>query len=70
MKTPEALGAAPSEGGVIEDALSGVCAAKAAGMKCAAGTTSFPEEELKGVGADFVTDNIGDAAEKIIADLK
>ena len=40
------LGMKPSECLVIEDAPSGLEAGRAAGMKCLALTTSFPEEEL------------------------
>jgi beta-phosphoglucomutase len=39
---------------VIEDALNGVEAAKAAGMRCVAVTTSFPVEALTAAGADVV----------------
>lgn len=43
---------------VCEDALSGVLAAKAAGMKCIAVTTSFEASQLKAAGADYVTDDL------------
>ncbi len=39
---------------VIEDAINGVQAAKAAGMRCIAVTTSFPAEALIQAGADAV----------------
>ena len=39
---------------VIEDAVHGVEAAKAGGMRCIAVTTSFPAETLKTAGADLV----------------
>lgn len=41
-----ALGLPPSRCVAIEDAVTGVTAAKAAGMKCIAVTNSFPAEEL------------------------
>jgi len=44
----------PAETLVVEDAVSGVQAAKAAGMFCLALTTSFDEQTLKTAGADFV----------------
>ena len=44
----------PDETLVVEDALSGTKAAKAAGMHCLALTTSFTENLLKEAGADFV----------------
>ena len=39
---------------MIEDAVHGVEAAKAAGMRCVAVTTSFPAEALVAAGADLV----------------
>jgi len=41
---------------VVEDARSGVQAAKAAGSRCLAVTTSLDEATLRSVGADWVTD--------------
>jgi len=48
-----ALGLAPSECIVVEDAIHGVLAAKAAGMRCLALTTTFSETDLKAAGADW-----------------
>ncbi|NLP48255.1 MAG: HAD-IA family hydrolase [Clostridiales bacterium] len=45
---------------VVEDALSGVQAAKSAGMLCLALTTSFDKNSLLNAGADFVSDNLGE----------
>ena len=42
---------------VIEDAISGIQAAKAAGMRVATVCTSFTAEELDAAGSDFVTDD-------------
>lgn len=56
----EKLGADPADCLVIEDAVSGVKSAKAAGMQCAAVTTSFSGEQLKAAGADYVTEDIID----------
>lgn len=56
----EKLGADPANCLVIEDAVSGVKSAKAAGMQCAAVTTSFSGEQLKAAGADYVTEDIID----------
>lgn len=53
---------------VIEDAVSGVQAAKAAGMKCIAVTTSFDSATLKNAGADYVVDVLYDAYEIICED--
>jgi len=44
---------------VVEDAVSGVMAAKAAGMRCVAVTTSFSARQLEEAGADRVIDGIG-----------
>ncbi len=54
----ERLCANPKECMVIEDAISGVKSAKAAGMRCFGVTTSFSGSELKSAGADFVEDDI------------
>ncbi|MCI8388189.1 MAG: HAD-IA family hydrolase [Clostridiales bacterium] len=48
----------PDEALVFEDTLMGVKAAKAAGMKCIATTTSYPAPELYNVGADSVLPDI------------
>ena len=45
---------------MIEDAVNGVEAAKAAGMRCVAVTTSFPAEVLVAAGADVVRAAIGE----------
>ena len=51
----------PSRCLVFEDAVSGVMAAKAAGMTAAAVTTSFSREKLTEAGADLVVDDLRDA---------
>ncbi|MDD4774171.1 MAG: HAD-IA family hydrolase [Eubacteriales bacterium] len=43
---------------VIEDAVSGVQAAKSAGMICIAITTSFNAEQLRAAGADYIIDDL------------
>ncbi|HEX6105969.1 MAG TPA: HAD family phosphatase [Gemmatimonadales bacterium] len=50
----EALGAAPRRSVVIEDSLPGLRAARAAGMPCVMLTTSHPEADCAGAGADAV----------------
>ncbi len=45
---------------VVEDSLHGVKAARAAGMKCAAVTTSFLQKELKEAGANFICENLSE----------
>ncbi len=49
---------------VIEDAVSGVAAAKAAGARCLAMTTSFPREKL--LHADFFAPNLADVPPQAI----
>lgn len=56
----EKLGVMPSECVVVEDAVNGVQAAKAAGMRCVAVATSFPADRLR--EADVVKDNIADVS--------
>jgi len=52
------LGLPPGECLVVEDAPSGVRAAKAAGSTCLALTSSFTAEELGACGADWVAPNL------------
>ncbi len=51
---------------VIEDAVNGVAAAKAAGMRCVAVTGSFTAQELKAAGPDIIRGAIADVT---LADL-
>jgi beta-phosphoglucomutase-like phosphatase (HAD superfamily) len=39
---------------VVEDSIGGVSAAKAAGMRCLALLTTFPEEDIRSAGADII----------------
>ena len=52
------LGLEPAACLVIEDALSGVAAARAAGCRCLAVTTSFPAEKLAAAGADWIASGL------------
>ncbi|MBQ4517909.1 MAG: HAD-IA family hydrolase [Clostridia bacterium] len=45
---------------VIEDAINGIQAAKAAGMRCAAVTTSFNREQLTEEAPDFIIDSLNE----------
>ncbi len=58
LEAARRLGVVPAECTVIEDAVNGVQAAKAAGMRCVAVETSFSKEELR--QADGVFSRIGD----------
>jgi HAD superfamily hydrolase (TIGR01509 family) len=60
------LGIPPAQCCVVEDALSGVAAAKTAGMRCAAVATSFPEPALQTAGADVTRPAL---SELTLADL-
>ena len=53
------LGLKPAECLVIEDAIAGVTAAKAAGARCLAVTTSFRPDQLK--EADWIAGNLSEA---------
>ena len=54
------LGVTPSECVVVEDAVNGVRAAKAGGMRCVAVATSFPPDQLH--EADIVRDSIANVS--------
>jgi HAD superfamily hydrolase (TIGR01509 family) len=56
LATSEQVGITPNNCVVVEDALTGVTSAKAAGMSCLAITNSFPAEEL--VEADRIVDSL------------
>ena len=58
LKALDAIGGDPKESIVAEDAISGIKAGIAAGMRVAAVTTSFREPELKAAGATWVFDDI------------
>ncbi len=58
QKAAAGLNRVPERCLVIEDAVSGVTAAKAAGMHCAAVTASFPAKPLLAAGADYIMDDI------------
>ncbi len=51
----------------IEDAPSGVRAARAAGLRCVAVTHTYPREPLLAAGADAVVDSLAAATDEILA---
>ena len=52
----EKIGGLPSESIVIEDAIAGCQAAKAAGMLCIGVKSTFDEDALRKAGADYIVD--------------
>ena len=60
----ERLGLLPQECLVVEDSVNGVKAAKAAGCRCLAVTTSFSREEL--TGADWISPTLAEAPEEAL----
>jgi HAD superfamily hydrolase (TIGR01509 family) len=59
------LALAPEQCLVVEDAISGVAAARAAGMRCLGLTTSFDAAELS--GADWIAGDLAHAPEEALA---
>jgi HAD superfamily hydrolase (TIGR01509 family) len=64
IKAASKLGLNPEECLVIEDAINGIQAAKAAGCKCLALTTSFEAGQL--TQADWICKDLGDVPEEVI----
>lgn len=60
LKAAEMICENPAKCVVVEDAVNGIKAAKAAGMKCIAITTSFSREDLEKEKPDFICDSIDD----------
>ena len=65
LKCAEKCGVDPADCLVFEDAVSGVQAAKAGGMRCVAITTSFDRQTLLDAGADAVVDELPQALDWI-----
>lgn len=64
LKAAQLIGANPSSCLVVEDAISGVAAGKAAGARVLALTTSFTAEELS--GADWITETLATAGDEVL----
>jgi haloacid dehalogenase superfamily, subfamily IA, variant 3 with third motif having DD or ED len=65
LKAAEKAGGIPAASLVVEDAVSGIMAAKAAGMKALGVTTSFDAQTLREAGADRVVDSLSELPELI-----
>jgi beta-phosphoglucomutase len=64
LKAAADLGLTPDECLVVEDAVSGVNAGKAAGCRCIAVTTSFKAEDL--AGADWIVDSLENVPDEVL----
>jgi beta-phosphoglucomutase len=71
LKAAKKLGAPPESCVVFEDAVAGVEAAKAGGMKCVAVTFvgHHPEEKLQAAGADLIVDSLEKVTVEKVAGL-
>lgn len=69
LTAAERLGLQPEECIVVEDAISGVEAAKAAGMKVVTLTTTLPRERLEQAGADLVIDSFAEINYDVLSKL-
>ncbi len=65
LKAAANMGVDPADCIVLEDAKSGIAAAKSAGMTCIGITTAFSHRDLEATNADYVVDNIEEALTKI-----
>ncbi len=65
LEAARRLGLAPADCLVVEDAVSGVAAARAAGMRCLGLTTSFSAEEL--AGCDWIASDLAHAPREALA---
>jgi beta-phosphoglucomutase-like phosphatase (HAD superfamily) len=54
LEAARRIGAGPECCWVVEDSVGGIAAAKAAGMRCLALLTTFPEAEVKQAGPDII----------------
>lgn len=69
LTAAERLGLQPEECIVVEDAISGVEAAKAAGMKVVTLTTTLSRERLEEAGADLVIDSFAEINYDVLSEL-
>ena len=64
LKAARLIGLSPEECLVVEDAVNGIQAGKAAGAKCLAITSSFSREELS--GADWFSEDLASAPDEVL----
>jgi beta-phosphoglucomutase len=64
VKAAENIGLKPEECLVVEDAVSGIKAAKSAGCRCLAVTTSFDRDKL--LDADWICDSLENVPEEVL----
>lgn len=67
LETARRMGLAPRNCLVVDDIVSGVVAAKAAGARCLGLTTSYSADQLRAAGADWTADNLADASLSVLA---
>ena len=70
LMAAERMGLDPKRCCVVEDAISGCRAAKAAGAVCLGLTTSFPEAKLREAGADFIAPDLAHVPAELRAMLE
>ena len=66
LEASRRLGLEPGACLVIEDAVAGVAAARAAGSRCLGLTTSFQAGQLTAAGADWTAANLATATEVVL----
>ena len=66
LEASRRLGMEPGVCLVIEDAVSGVTAARAAGSRCLGITTSFSADRLTAAGADWTAADLATATEVVL----
>lgn len=67
IETARKLGLDPKNCLVVDDIVSGVSAAKAAGARCLGLTTSYSADMLRAAGADWTADDLADASLGVLA---
>jgi len=66
LKSAQEMGINPADCVVVEDAVNGIAAARAAGMKCIAVASTFSKEQLLIANPDYICNDIPDVQQKLI----